>query len=75
MQIELHTEDVLQIVSALNSQIDITRRGMYKTSDRISRRNIKLKLERLNRLSSRLFHAVEENFGDTKGKTDSEQPT
>lgn len=62
--IDLSSEDILQITAALHSQTEISRRDVYRTGDRVSRRNHKIRVAKLEQLTKRLFAAVEGNLRD-----------
>lgn len=62
MQVELSTEDALSIASSLNESINKLRRDVILAKDKVSRRNLKLRLARTTKLKDRLFKTVEDNL-------------
>lgn len=62
MQIDLSTEDVLQIVSSLQKYEKETRLAELRTADKVARRNCRIKFTRIEKLKIRLLKAVDEGF-------------
>jgi hypothetical protein len=64
MKVELSTEEALSVVASLNETINTLRYEYIRARDKVSRRNLKLRMERKTKLKNELFQQVEENLLD-----------